>query len=178
MGLNNLGVGQLWAGNLADARTSLRAARANARELGMGLAHVSAEASLSVLQTIDGQLASAHDRARITQQVVDRRGWAAEPQALGLYVALGMTLLAWDRLDDASDAVSAGLAASRTGTDTSCRLALGITAVGITVAQADAVEATSAAYRLGAELQQVADRPGHAFPVVRGRAGAGSNDFR
>jgi LuxR family maltose regulon positive regulatory protein len=136
IGLNNLGVGQLWAGELAGARTSLIAARTHAAELGMGLASISAQAHVAVLQMIHGHLTAAHDEARTAQQVVDRRGWAAEPQALGLYVALGMTLLAWDRLDDAADIVSTGLAAGSTASDNGCGLAMGITAVGIAVARA------------------------------------------
>jgi LuxR family maltose regulon positive regulatory protein len=91
--------------------------------------------------------------------MVDRRGWAAEPQSHGLHVALGMTLLALDRLDDAADTISTGLAASSTGSDTSCRLAMGITAVGIAVAHGDAAAARSAAARLSAELEKVTARP-------------------
>jgi LuxR family maltose regulon positive regulatory protein len=159
IGLNNLGVGQLWAGDLAAAHSSLTAALAHSRELGMGLAEISARAHLSVMQVIRGRLAPADDQARSAKQVVDRRGWAAEPQSLGLYVALGMTLLAWDRLNDAADIVVAGLAASSTGSDTGCRLALGITAIGIAVARRDAAAARSAAARLRVELEQDRDRP-------------------
>jgi LuxR family maltose regulon positive regulatory protein len=125
----------------------------------MGLAEMSAQGHLSVLQVIDGRLGSADTEASAALQVVDRRGWAAEPQALGLFVALGMTFLAWDRLDDAADVIAAGLAASNTGSETSSRLAMGITAVGIAVARGDAAAARSAAARLGAELEQVDDRP-------------------
>ena len=159
IGLNNLGVGHLWAGDLVGAHTSLTAARAHSRELGMGLAEISARAHLSVMQVIRGQLRSADDQARSAQLVVERRGWAAEPQALGLYVAMGMTLLAWDRLDDAADIIVAGLAASSTGSDAGCRLALGVTAVGIAVARGDAAAARSAAARLRVELEQDGDRP-------------------
>jgi LuxR family maltose regulon positive regulatory protein len=159
IGLNNLGVGQLWAGELADAGSSLTAALTNARQLGMGLAEMSAQAHLSVLQVMHGQLGAALAQASAAQQVVDRRGWAVEPQALGLYVALGMALLAQDRLDEAADIISAGLAASSNGSDTSCRLALGITAVGIAAAHNDAAAARSAATLLLAELDKVTARP-------------------
>ena len=159
IGLNNLGVGQLWAGDLTDAHTSLSAAQTHARELGMGLAEISAQAHLSVLELIHGQLRAAYDRAHAVQQVVDRRGWVAEPQAHGLYVALGLTLLAWDQLDAADDTITAGLAASSAGSDTSCRLAMGVTAVGIAVARGDVAAARSAAARLAEELAPVTDRP-------------------
>jgi len=159
IGLNNLGVGQLWAGDLADAQDTLNAARTHARELGMGLAEISAQSHLSILQVIRGRLETAHDEAGPALNLVDRRGWAAEPQALGLYVALGMTYLAWDRLDAAADTIAAGLAASSSGSDTSCRLALGITAVGIAVARGGAAAARSAAAALTGELEKVGDRP-------------------
>ena len=71
----------------------------------MGLALVSAQAYLSVLQVMHGRLRLAHDEATAVLAVVDRRGWAAEPQALGPYVALGMTFLARDRLDEAADII-------------------------------------------------------------------------
>ncbi len=159
IGLNNLGVGQLWAGSLSEARASLTAARANARELGMGLAEISAQAHLAILQVIHGQLGLAHAEASAAQQVVDRRGWAAEPQTHGLYVALGMTSLARDRLDQADNSITTGLAASSTGSDSSCRLAMGITAIGIAVARGDAAAARSAAARLRVELGQGSDWP-------------------
>lgn len=159
IGLNNLGVGQLWAGELTAATTSLTAALVSARELGMGLAEISAQVNLSVLQVIGGRVRAAHDDASAAQLIVDRRGWAPEPQSLGLYVALGMTLLAWDNLSEAADMVATGLASSRSGSDSSSRLALGITAVGIAVARGDAAAAQTAAALLSVELEQVSDRP-------------------
>lgn len=70
-----------------------------------------------------------------------------------------MTMLAWDRLDQAADVIDTGLAASSGGSETSCRLAMGITAVGIAAARGAAAAARSAAIQLGAELEQVSDRP-------------------
>ena len=159
IGLNNLGVGQLWAGDLADANDSLGTARIQCQGAGDGAGR-DVRPGPSIGPAVDsGQLRTAYDEAGGALQVVDRRGWGGEPQALGLYVALGMTLLAWDRLDDAADLVAAGLAASSTGSDTSCRLALGITAVGIAMARGDAAAARSAAAGLSGELAKIADRP-------------------
>jgi LuxR family maltose regulon positive regulatory protein len=70
-----------------------------------------------------------------------------------------MTLLARDRLADAADIIAAGLAASSSGSEAGCRLAMGIAAVGIAVARNDAAAARSAAARLHDELQKVTDRP-------------------
>ncbi len=159
IGLNNLGVGELWGGALAEARVHLSVADDQAGELGMGLAELTAKAHLSVLEVIHGRLRSADAASRAALDVVHRRGWAAEPQALGVYVALGMTLLAWNRLDEAKDVIAAGLAASSTGSDTACRLALGIAAVGVGVARGDAGAARAAAARLEAELAETGNRP-------------------
>ena len=159
VGLNNLGVGQLWAGDLPAAQANLDAAEARARELGMGLSVVTAVAHLAVLDVIHGRLHRARRRASAARDLVDRRGWAAEPQTLGLYVALGMTLLAESRLEEAADVIGLGLAASSRGSDTGCRLALGIAAVGVAVARGDAAAARSAADRLRTELAEVVNPP-------------------
>jgi LuxR family maltose regulon positive regulatory protein len=160
IGLNNVGVGQLWAGDLADAETNLTAAAAQAEEFGVDLALAAAHAHLAVRDVMQGRLRSAHHRATTARRVVDRRGWASEPQALGLYVALSMTELAWNRTADAAAAVDAGLvASSHGGSDNGCRLALGIAAVGVAGARGDTDAARSAAERLAAELARVSDPP-------------------
>ena len=155
IGLNNRGVGRLWVGDLSGAETDFVAAEAQAVELGSGLTMVSARAYLSVLDVLHGRLQQAHRRATSVRAAVERRGWAAEPQALGLYVALGLTLLAWNRLDEASDIIDAGLAASSRGSDAGCRLALGIAAVGVAAARGDGNAVRSAADRLATELAAV-----------------------
>lgn len=77
-----------------------------------------------------------------------------------LYVALSMTALLQNRLDEAADVVDAGLvASSHGGSDHACRLALGIVAVGVAAARGDIDAAQSAAERLTAELAGVSDPP-------------------
>ena len=63
------------------------------------------------------------------------------------------------RLDEASDVIDAGLAASTRGADAGCRLLLGITAVGVAAARSDVVTMRSAADRLATELAAVPDPP-------------------
>jgi LuxR family maltose regulon positive regulatory protein len=160
IGVNNVGVGQLWAGDLAGAETNLTAAAVQAEELGVALALVAAHAHLAVRDVMLGRLHSAHRRATAARDVVDRRGWASEPQALGLYVALSLTELAWNRPAAAADVVDAGLvASSHGGSDHGCRLALGIAAIGVAAARGDTDAARSAAERLAAELAGVSDPP-------------------
>jgi len=160
IGVNNVGVGQLWAGDLAGAESNMSAAAAQAEEYGVALALVASHAHLAVRDVMLGRLHSAHRRATAARSVVDRRGWAAEPQALGLYVALSMTELAWNRPAAAADVVDAGLvASSHGGSDHGCRLALGIAAIGVAAARGDIDAARSAAGRLAAELARLSDPP-------------------
>ena len=113
----HLGVGRTWAGDLAGAAADLVEAEAQAVELGLGLTVVSARSYLSVLDALHGRLRQAHRRATSVRAAVDRRGWAAEPQALGAYVALALTFFARNRLDEASDVIDAGLTAGTRGAD-------------------------------------------------------------
>ncbi len=159
IGLNNLGVGQLWAGDLPAAETSLTAAESQAVEYRVGLAAVTARSHLALLDAMHGRLGHAESRIRVVRRLVERRGWTAEPQTLAMYVALALTLFARHRLDEAADVVSAGLAASSRGSDTGSRLALGVCAVGVAVARRDADAARAAADRLASELAAVPDPP-------------------
>lgn len=160
IGHANLGIGALWAGRLGEAALSLRLAEVRAAELGVGLTAVTAGAHLAVLDVIHGRFDEALRRTTDARQVVDRRGWAAEPQALATYVATGMTMLARNRLAEAADTVGTGLAASSRGSDADSRLALGIVAVGLAVARRDVDAARSAADRLRGELGEVPSAPG------------------
>jgi LuxR family maltose regulon positive regulatory protein len=159
IGMANLGVGQLWAGDLEAAEDNLTTSQAQASELGVGLTALTAGAHLAVLDVIHGRLDDAHRRSTEARQVVDRRGWAGEPEVLAMYVAAGMTLLARNLLTEASDTISAGLAASSRGSDTGSRLALGIAAVGVAAAQHDTEAVRSAADRLATELARVPSAP-------------------
>ena len=83
--VNNSAVGQLWAGELADAEATLATVQTRCVELGLGLGELSVRANLALLDVIHGRLPDADRRARAAQEIADRRGWASEPQALGLY---------------------------------------------------------------------------------------------
>ena len=70
--------------------------------------------------------------------LADRRGWSAEPQALGLHVALAMVNLERGRFAVSGDMSDDGLA-DGTGTDVACRLALAIVAVDQASARGDGI---------------------------------------
>lgn len=114
IGVNNVGVGQLWTGDLTNAETHLTAGAGLASELRLELSELSMQAHLSILDVIHGRLNRSQHRVTAIQQVVDRRGWTNEPQVLGLFAARGLAQLARHQLDAAADAITAGLAASST----------------------------------------------------------------
>ena len=159
IGLNNRGVAHLWAGHLRDAEPDLDAAESLSTEFDLGLSGLTAQAHLGLLDVVHGRLEVGARRLAGARTIIDRRGWASEPQVLGVYAAAGLLELARNRLDDAADIIAAGLAASIRGSDTACRLTLGIGAVGVAVARGEVEAALSAADRLAVEFDQIVDPP-------------------
>ena len=98
---NNIALGQLWAGDLAAAETTLAVVQTRCADMGLGLVELSAQAHLALLDAIHGRLPDAADRADAGQRIAERRGWASEPQALALYAAHALTAIATNRLDAA-----------------------------------------------------------------------------
>jgi LuxR family maltose regulon positive regulatory protein len=132
---NNIALGQLWSGDLAEAEQTLRWVQPRSHELGLGLVELSTHAHLAVVDVIHGRLPDAHRVTGAAQEVANRRGWASEPQALGLYAAAALTRLEWDQLDAAQEQIDAGLTVSNSGSDVACRLVLAIAAVRVAVAR-------------------------------------------
>jgi LuxR family maltose regulon positive regulatory protein len=156
---NNIAVGQLWSGDLAGAEQTLRWVQARSRELGLGLVELSTHAHLAVLDVIHGRLPQAHRAIIAAQGVANRRGWASDPQALGLYAAAALTHLERDQLDAAQQQIDAGLAVSNSGSDVTCHLVLAIAAIGVAVARRDPYMAGTAAARLASIRALAGDIP-------------------
>ena len=156
---NNLAVGQVWAGDFAAAETSLLAAQAQSRELGMGLAELNARAHLALLDLLHGRLRSARQLASDAQQSLDRHGWGSEMQALPGYLTLGLIHLAQNQPDLAGNQIGRGLAASSRGIDQAGRLALGIAAVNVAVLRGDPDAQRAAAAQLRVERATAGDLP-------------------
>jgi LuxR family maltose regulon positive regulatory protein len=146
--MNNIGIGQLWSGDLAEADRTLCRVQALSQELGLGLVELSTRAHLAVLDVIHGRLPQAHRATAAAQEIATRKGWASEPQALGLYAAAALTHLERDQLDAAQEQIDAGLAVSNSGSDVACRLVLAIAAVGVSVARGNPDTVRAAACRL------------------------------
>ncbi len=156
---SNVGLGQLWSGELAAAEAVLRQVLARSQEVGLGLLELSTRAHLAVLDVIRGRLPRADRATTATREVAIRRGWASEPQALGLYAASAMTYLEWGRLDEAQQQIESGLAVSNSGSDVACRLVLGIAAIGVAVTGGDPIAVRTAASRLASIRAQAGELP-------------------
>lgn len=153
--VNNLAVGQLWAGRLDQAAANLHAARARSRELGIGLTELSVHGHLALLDVIHGDLPAASQRAEAAWNLAIRRGWTTEPQALGLRAAKAMVDLeqgqsAVPGYNDGSnyDGGFGGGDNEWVGTDVGCRLVLAIATIDQAVAGDEAITADEAAVRL------------------------------
>ncbi len=151
---NNIALGQLWAGDLTAAETTLAVVQTRCADMGLGLVELSAQAHLALLDAIHGRLPDAADSAEAGQRVAERRGWVSEPQALALYAAHALTAIATHRLDAADANITAGLAVSNGGSDIACRLTLAIAAVEVEIARHDPAAARAADTRLR-ELQHL-----------------------
>ena len=152
-----MAVGLLWSGELAAADQKFAAVGAQAEMYGLGLTTVNAAAHLALLDVMHGRLHAADKRVASTMAVLDRRGWGSEGQALGVYLTAGLTLLAWNHLDQAAGQIERGLAASTGGADLTCRLALGIASVMVSAAGGDGQAVAAAAARLATERGSIAD---------------------
>jgi LuxR family maltose regulon positive regulatory protein len=156
---NNIAIGQLWTGDLAAARSTLSTVESRAQAFGLGLVELSAQAHLAMLDAILGRVASAERRARAARTVAERRGWAREPQALGLHVAMALTHLQRNELAAAQREIDVGLRVSDSGSDAACRVALGIAGVGVAVMRRDRAVVGAAAARLASTEAAAGELP-------------------
>ncbi len=154
---NNLAVGLLWSGDFATAEQKFNAVAAQASRHGLGLTHLNAAAHLAVSDAIHGRLRAADRRVTATTADLDRRGWGSEGQALGVYLSSGLTLLARNDLDRAAGQIERGLAVSTSGSDLTCRLALGIASVMVSAAADDGRAVAAAADGLTVERESISD---------------------
>jgi len=156
---DNLAIGQLWAGDLTDAETTLTTVLTQCQRFGLGLTELTTQAHLALLDVIRGRLPQAYRRAGAAHAVADRRGWASEPQALGLYASMAFTHLEWNQLDAAQQDVDRGVTVSGGGSDIACLIALAIADVEVAVARGDAAAAHAAAARLDTIQAQAGELP-------------------
>ncbi|WP_420121460.1 LuxR C-terminal-related transcriptional regulator [Nakamurella sp.] len=171
MASTNLGVGQLWTGDEPGAEESLADAERHLTEPDMELPRLGVVAYRSVLDAMVGRYGRAERQARPGLDLVDRRGWASEAQVLGLSLAMGMTLTARGRADQATAVLGRGLAVSTWQTDRLVRLGLAISSVEAAVLRADGAAALAADARVQDGLART---PAPPDPVRRWAAAAGA----
>ena len=157
--VTNLGGGQVWAGEFDEAERNLVLAEPDALELGLLFVHLNALGHHAVVDALQGRLRQATRRARDGVAIIDKRGWAAEPQALASFLAHGLVGLARAELGPAAGQITRGLAASGQQTDRTLRLALAIAAIELAVAKGDADAALLADTRLRSGLARTPKTP-------------------
>jgi LuxR family maltose regulon positive regulatory protein len=154
--VGNLGGALVWAGSADEAEQVLAEATPEALELGLLLPHLNSTGHLALLDTFQGRLRRGQRRASGGLEIIDRRGWASEPQALTTYVALSQIALARHQLAAAESYIQKGLAVSGQQTDRAGRLALAIAAVQVAVGRGTAAMAFAADARVVAGLGRTA----------------------
>ncbi len=148
----NLGGGQLWTGDLDAAEQVLAVSAPAALQLGLPLPNLNAIGHLAVVEALLGRCRQAHRRGLEGMSVIERRGWASEPQAVASFLALGLVELARHRPAEAATQINRGLAVVGERSDRSIRLALAAAAVQLAVLRGDAEGALAADARLRAGL--------------------------
>jgi LuxR family maltose regulon positive regulatory protein len=169
--VTNLAGGQLWAGAFDDAERNLTLVEPDALELGLLFVHLNGLGHHAVLDALQGRLRQAGRRARDGMAIIDKRGWAAEPQALASFLAQGLIGLARGESDIAAANITRGLSLSGQQTDRTLRLALAVAAIELAVLRRDADAALLADNRLRAGLARTPKAPGL---LVRWSAVAGA----
>lgn len=167
----NLGVGQLWTGDEPAAQESFMDAERQLAGPDSELPQLGVAAYRSILDAMVGRFSRAERQARQGLDLVERRGWAAETQVLGLYLGLGMALTARGQADAAAGILGRGLAVSTWQTDRPVRLGLAIGSVEAAVLRSDVAAALTADARVRDGL---ARSPALPDPIRRWAAAAGA----
>lgn len=157
----NLGVALLWTGDFAGAGEVFAEADRQLGEVGLEISLLNTVAQQSILDAMLGRCRRVDQHAGQTARLVERRGWGSEPQALGLYLALGLLHLTRGDPDAADRSVKRGLAISGRRSDRMVRLGLAIAAVEIAILRSDAAAALEADDRLRAGLAATPAAPSH-----------------
>jgi LuxR family maltose regulon positive regulatory protein len=152
--VNNLGGALVWTGEFTAAEQQLAAAEQDAQDLALEMVHLNVLGHRAVVDALRGRCRQADRRAREAGQMIERRGWSAEPQALAAFLALAMVQLARGQWEVAGGNVDRGLSNSARHTDRSSRLALAVCAVQLAVARGDLPGAFAAQARLRAGLDR------------------------
>jgi LuxR family maltose regulon positive regulatory protein len=105
LALVNLGIAELWTGELDDAKGHLERARGAAAEAGHDWVVLIAISHLAVLAGTRYDYPRAANHAREAIALATRRGWQRTWPAGAAYLALGVAQFLWDRGGEAAETV-------------------------------------------------------------------------
>ena len=154
--LTQLGIVELWTGDLDAAVEHLKRAHAVAAEEGVEWTAFASSAHLALASALRGDVARSLRRANQALGIADRRGWARSEPAAVAYCALAAVCIQRDQLDDAERLIGQADAAVR---DTRERPLLAVHALNRVQLLSDRGEHAGALDLLHATREQLGDWP-------------------
>jgi LuxR family maltose regulon positive regulatory protein len=100
MGEFTRGTAELWIGELEDARRRFDSVSATVPHIGFSLPALNSLAHSAWIESLDGRLGAAHDRATTAVAEAERRAWTTVYQVAAAYACLGV--IALERGDQAA----------------------------------------------------------------------------
>lgn len=172
IGATNLATALLWTGDVIAAGDVFAESERQLGEVGLEISLLNTATQESVLDALLGRCRRVEQRGGRTLRTIERRGWGSEPQALSIYLGIGLLHLIRGDAGAAAPVIAHGLAISGDRSDRPVRLGLAIAAVDLAVLQADAGAALDATDRLRTILSRTPAAPDH---LRRWAAVAGAN---
>ncbi|WP_420124446.1 LuxR C-terminal-related transcriptional regulator [Nakamurella sp.] len=161
IGATNLATALLWTGDLLAAGDVFAESERQLGEVGLEISLLNTATQETVLDAMLGRCRRVEQRGIRTLRMIERRGWGSEPQALSIYLGIGLLHLIRGDAAAAAPVLAHGLAISGDRSDRTVRLGLMIAAVELAVARVDPDAALEATARLRAALFRTPDAPDH-----------------
>ena len=162
LALVNLGIAELWTGELEAAGRNLERARGAADEAGHEWVVLIAVAHLAVLAGTEHDYARSARLARDAIGLAERRGWQRTWPAGAAFLALSAAEFLWDRGDDAARTVERAQHALAGTPERPLRAGLALMRTGVLSAQGEAEAALAV---LEAGVDELGDFP--LLPTIR-----------
>lgn len=157
----NLATALLWTGDLLAAGEVFAESERQLGEVGLEISLLNTATQESALDAMLGRCRRVEQRGGRTLRMIERRGWGSEPQALSIFLGIGLMHLTRGDADAAAPVLAHGLAISGDRSERTVRLALAIASVDLAVLQANVAAALEATARLRAGLARTPDAPDH-----------------
>lgn len=157
----NVATALLWTGDLVAAGEVFTESERQLGEVGLEISLLNTATQESVLDALAGRCRRVEQRGGRTLRLIERRGWGSEPQALSIYLGMGLLHLTRGDPEAAAPVLTHGLAISGDRSDRTVCLGLAIAAVELAVLRSNADAALEAAARLRAGLARTPEAPIH-----------------